>query len=75
MKAGSAALLDITSAIKDFQLFAGLNQTGELDEETVKMMGMPRCGVRDRVGHDAKRRKKRFALQGMTWCCKFLENL
>jgi matrix metalloproteinase-14 (membrane-inserted) len=63
MKPGSAALLDIRGAIRDFQSFAGLNQTGDLDEETVKLMGTPRCGVRDKIGHDA-RRKKRYVLQG-----------
>ncbi|CAG7816605.1 unnamed protein product [Allacma fusca] len=65
-KPGSAALLDIRNAVKDFQSFAGLNQTGELDDETLQLMNMPRCGVRDKIGHDA-RRKKRYALQGSRW--------
>ena len=43
----TAALRSIDSAVKEFQAFAGLRQTGELDEETVKMMEMPRCGVKD----------------------------
>ena len=38
----------IKSAVKDFQAFAGLNETGELDPVTVELMGTPRCGVRDR---------------------------
>ena len=35
--------------IMEFQAFAGINQTGELDSETVKWMNMPRCGVKDKV--------------------------
>ena len=37
-KPGSAALLDVRGAVKDFQAFAGLNQTGELDDETLMLM-------------------------------------
>jgi len=41
-------------------------QTGELDNETMKWMHMPRCGVKDIIGSDHKdvRRKKRYVLQG-----------
>ena len=46
----------------DFQRFAGLEETGEMDEETEEMMAMPRCGVKDMVGHG--HRMKRYALQG-----------
>ncbi len=53
------------------QAFAGLEQTGELDDETVELMNTPRCGVSDVVGHGSeagsKRRKKRYALQGSRW--------
>ena len=52
------------NSISEFQRFAGLEQTGEMNEETEKMMEMPRCGVKDIVGHGAKARKKRYALQG-----------
>lgn len=62
-KIGSQSLIDIRKSIQDFQSFAGLNTTGELDQETVEMMSLPRCGVRDKIGHDARRRK-RYALQG-----------
>ena len=57
----------ITSAIKDFQRFAGLNQTGELDNDTIIMMSTPRCGVKDKIGHSESARKKRYALQGSKW--------
>ena len=35
----------VKGAVKDFQAFAGLNQTGELDSLTVELMNTPRCGV------------------------------
>ena len=65
---GTAALITdeglntfVKSAVRDFQSFAGINQTGELDEETLELMDTPRCGVRDIIGHGAiARRKKRF---------------
>ncbi len=50
-----------------FQRFAGLEETGELDEKTKEMMAMPRCGVKDVAVVDEqhhRRRKKRYALQG-----------
>lgn len=60
--------------IMEFQAFAGMNVTGELDADTVKMMNMPRCGVKDKLGmkmdvnsHQLQHhhgRSKRFALQG-----------
>ena len=63
----------VKSAVKDFQAFAGLNQTGELDSVTVELMGTPRCGVRDNIGHGATaRRKKRYVLQGSRWQVKKL---
>ncbi|TGZ42728.1 Matrix metalloproteinase-14 [Temnothorax longispinosus] len=54
----------LTAAIEEFQAFAGLNITGELNEETVKLMATPRCGVKDKVGPAADGRSKRYALQG-----------
>ena len=48
-------------AVTDFQAFAGINQTGELDPLTVELMDTPRCGVRDIIGHGATaKRKKRY---------------
>ncbi|XP_054159824.1 stromelysin-3-like [Oppia nitens] len=57
-----------SDAVLEFQRFAGLNQTGLLDDETIQTMNSPRCGNKDKVGHseDAKRRK-RYALQGSKW--------
>ncbi|GBM77998.1 Matrix metalloproteinase-16 [Araneus ventricosus] len=57
----------INSAIKDFQRFAGLNQTGVLDNDTIDMMNTPRCGVKDKIGHASFARRKRYALQGSKW--------
>ncbi|XP_038060046.1 matrix metalloproteinase-16-like [Patiria miniata] len=53
--------------ILNFQYMANLTQTGELDQDTMDMMNMSRCGMPDNIGHalDA-RRKKRFSL-GPTW--------
>ena len=49
----------VRTAVLDFQAFAGLNQTGELDAETLELMETPRCGVRDMVGHGATARRKK----------------
>ena len=73
--------------IMEFQQFAGLNTTGELDNETVKMMNMPRCGVKDKVGknmneeeHHIHSRSKRYALQGkaiilLKWVFRILTSI
>lgn len=59
-------------AIEDFQNFAGLNVTGDLDDETLKLMSLPRCGVKDKVGFGSDNRSKRYALQGSRWKVKNL---
>ncbi|XP_062543183.1 matrix metalloproteinase-14-like isoform X3 [Armigeres subalbatus] len=59
-------------AIMEFQSFAGLNITGELDGETMELMSLPRCGVRDKVGFGSDSRSKRYALQGSRWKVKAL---
>jgi len=73
--AKSAPLLSqdgLRDYIKEFQSFAGLPQTGDLDAKTVELMKTPRCGVKDIVGKGATARKKRYALQGSRWKVKTL---
>uniref|UniRef100_A0A0P4W0G4 Peptidase metallopeptidase domain-containing protein n=1 Tax=Scylla olivacea TaxID=85551 RepID=A0A0P4W0G4_SCYOL len=60
----------IRNSIMDFQAFAGLNLTGVLDEETLEVMNLPRCGVKDKVGFGTNARRKRYALQGSRWRVK-----
>jgi hypothetical protein len=48
----TAALQSLDSAVESFQAFAGLKQTGKLDAETVSMMRIPRCGVKDFLEED-----------------------
>ena len=59
---------DVEEAIKSFQRFFGLSVTGRLNEETLKEMLKPRCGVPD-LPHN--NRHKRFAARG-TWSSKRL---
>ncbi|XP_023337348.1 stromelysin-3 isoform X2 [Eurytemora carolleeae] len=69
-QAKSANLLSqdgLKSYIMEFQSFAGLPLTGELDNQTISLMATPRCGVKDIVGAGATARKKRYALQGSRW--------
>ena len=58
--------------VEQFQSFAGLDVTGELDPGTVALMKTPRCGVKDVVGSDRVGRRRRFALQGSRWKVKTL---
>jgi len=52
--------MEIARAVRDFQAFVpGLNITGEVDINTEHQMTIPRCGVKDIVGHGAKTRRKR----------------
>ena len=37
-------------ALREMQGFLGIKQTGEIDEETLELMGRPRCGVKDKHG-------------------------
>ncbi|XP_052123975.1 stromelysin-3 isoform X2 [Frankliniella occidentalis] len=62
----------VSKAISEFQSFVGLNITGNLDTETLKMMSIPRCGVKDKVGVASDLRSKRYALQGSRWRVKNL---
>jgi len=40
---------DVESAIKDFQRFAGLEVTCEIDQPTIRLLKTPRCGNPDDV--------------------------
>ena len=42
-----SSLQKLDHAITKFQEFAGLDVTGQLNQETVEMMKKPRCGVKD----------------------------
>lgn len=49
-----------------------MTHPGELDSETISMMSLPRCGVKDKVGFGSDSRSKRYALQGSRWKVKAL---
>ncbi|XP_018571216.1 matrix metalloproteinase-14 isoform X2 [Anoplophora glabripennis] len=73
-RGNSSQLLDERSykkAIEDFQSFAGIDVTGQLDPVTLETMTLPRCGVKDKVG-TGDNRAKRYALQGSRWKVKDL---
>ena len=73
----NSALQRIGNAVSKFQAFAGLKQTGKLDDETLELMSKRRCGVKDfgsesndvdnQTGLLMPTRQKRFALQGSRW--------
>ena len=42
-------MLNVVDAVEKFQSFAGLNPSGELDNETLELMKTPGCGKGDRV--------------------------
>lgn len=58
---------ELREAIKLFQLYAGIQMTGVVDDETMQMMVMPRCGMPDRGRSDRAKRRKRYAIQGSVW--------
>ncbi|XP_070845955.1 matrix metalloproteinase-25 isoform X2 [Chaetodon trifascialis] len=61
----------IEKAIRVMQRFGGVQETGVLDSETLKLMSTPRCSLPDIVaGEDMlrrRRRRKRYALSGLKW--------
>jgi len=63
----------LRDAIRNLQGFAGLNMTGNIDNETRKLIHKRRCGVQDvSLGFRNKRsvsnlRVKRYNLQGQRW--------
>ncbi|XP_028417679.1 collagenase 3-like [Dendronephthya gigantea] len=60
---------EITNGIKSFQISFGLKISGELNEETMKVMESPRCGFSDKGANNAFRmtihvhRRKRYSIK------------
>ncbi|KAL4617822.1 matrix metalloproteinase-25-like [Arapaima gigas] len=59
-------------ALREMQRFAGLKETGVLDEDTLRLMSTPRCSLPDIVRAEdmlrkRKKRRKRYALSGSQW--------
>uniref|UniRef100_A0A671YEG7 Matrix metallopeptidase 25b n=1 Tax=Sparus aurata TaxID=8175 RepID=A0A671YEG7_SPAAU len=62
----------LEKAIRVMQRFGGVQETGVLDHETLKLMSTPRCSLPDIVGSEdmrrrRRRRRKRYALSGLKW--------
>ncbi|XP_057681210.1 matrix metalloproteinase-17 isoform X1 [Corythoichthys intestinalis] len=61
----------IEKAIRVMQRFGGVQETGVLDDETLKLMSTPRCSLPDIVGSEdmlkKRKRRKRYALSGLKW--------
>ena len=71
-QSGHSYLMDqesLITAVKQFQTFGGVTETGIIDEDTLELMRTPRCGLPDVNVEDgaARTRTKRFALQGSRW--------
>ncbi|XP_077995389.1 matrix metalloproteinase-14-like [Glandiceps talaboti] len=58
---------ELQDAIIIMQRFANLPETGELDSDTLAMMGKARCGVPDMMGTAESARKRRYAHTGSKW--------
>ncbi|XP_053550621.1 matrix metalloproteinase-25 [Bombina bombina] len=59
----------LQEAVRTMQRFAGLRETGELDDETIRMMQKPRCSLPDIILRPEfmGRRRKRYVLSGSVW--------
>uniref|UniRef100_T1J720 Peptidase metallopeptidase domain-containing protein n=1 Tax=Strigamia maritima TaxID=126957 RepID=T1J720_STRMM len=55
----------LKDAIRAMQRYAGISETGVVDERTINIMSRRRCGVPDVVG--TSDRVRRYALQGGKW--------
>ena len=56
----------ITDALMEMQKFAGIEETGEFDPPTIKMMRHPRCGLADVVVREEPSRVRRYNVAGLT---------
>lgn len=71
-----------SKAVASFQKFAGIPETGVADEQTLRLMQLPRCGNADQINRyngssrfarqtnllkSVLKRRKRYALQGSKW--------
>ncbi|KAL6095105.1 mmp25 [Pungitius sinensis] len=61
----------LEKAIRLMQRFGGVQESGVLDAETLKLMSTPRCSLPDIVGNEEmlkrRRRRRRYALSGLKW--------
>ena len=58
----------LRSAIKNLQKFGDISVTGEIDEATMKLMRLPRCGLPDKADPRYTRiRHKRYTIHGQQW--------
>jgi matrix metalloproteinase-14 (membrane-inserted) len=58
---------EMEQGISNFQYMANITQSGELDNDTMRMMNMPRCGMPDVVGHSLEAKRKRRYSLGSRW--------
>lgn len=61
----------LSEALKNMQRMAGLEETGELDERTQRMMERPRCGHPD-IQEEKQSRGKRYAPPQFKWQDKII---
>lgn len=55
----------VLQGIKNIQKFGGLETSGVLDVETIKLLSAPRCGVKDVLNE--KERQKRYIIGSKNW--------
>ena len=57
---GGEMTREMKEALQRMQAFAGINQTGVLDQETLEIIGTPRCGVKDFFWHGKQAGRSNF---------------